>query len=711
MELPLIGFNAIEHLIKVSNLQGKEIATALVGVNVWNATALVDFVNGVNHDELCLVKTCKKDVVIPQGKSAKVSCRVNTGPLGKPTPVLFEADENSQWPSGLQVSDTLLTVMAGKSSRVEVEVKSTSKHDIVLRNRTVLGRLQLIQSVTPVEVKLKADNVEKSSPKLNEEIKIPNNNGLRTRNWPKHLDDVDLGDLNIEQRTAATQLLIEEADAFAVHEDDVGCITELQVDIKLNDTTPVQKNYVAVPRPLYPEVKAYIEDLLNKNFIRRSTSSYSSPVVCVRKKDQSLRLCVDYRELNKKSRVDRHPIPRIQETLDNLGGNSWFSVLDQGKAYHQGFLKAESQPLTAFITPWGLYEWVRIPFGLCNAPASFQRFMETCLGDLRDDICVPYLDDIIVFSKSFDEHIEHLRKVLQRLKAHGVKLKPKKCTMFKREVLFLGRIVSEEGYKLDPSTVSPILRMKETPPKTVNEVRKLMGFLNYYRRYIENFSRIAKPIYDFVKLVDNHETGANPKRKYRNQPPPNQQISWTSAHQSALERLIQCLVNVPVMAYPEPNSPFVLHTDGSESGLGAVLYQQQNDILRVIAYDSRTLTTAEKNYHLYSGKLEFLALKWAICEQFRDYLYYAPSFVVFTDNNPLTYVLSSAKLNATGLRWVGELADFTFTIRYRPGKANADADTLSRAPKDMDNYMKLCTEETTQDELRTIIHTVQLQEK
>ena len=459
MELPLIGFNAIEHLIKVRNLQGDDMATALIGVNVRNATALVDLVNGITHSELCIVKTCKKDVVVPRGESVKVSCRVNTGPLDQPKPVLFEADENGQWPFGLQVSDTLLTATAGKSSRVEVEVKNTTKHDVVLRNRTVLGRLQLIQSVTPVDVKLKTGNtVEK--PRLNEETEMAKANGHETRDWPKHLNDVDMSELTSEQRKTAKKLLIEEADAFAIDDDDVGCISELQMDIKLSDTTPVQKNYVAVPRPLYPEVKAYIEDLLNKNFIRRSTSSYSSPVVCVRKKDQSLRLCVDYRELNKKSQVDCHPIPRIQETLDNLGGNSWFSVLDQGKAYHQGFLKTESQPLTAFITPWGLYEWVRIPFGLCNEPASFQRFMETCLEDLRDDICVPYLDDIIVFSKSFDEHIEHLRKVLQRLKVHGVKLKPRKCTMFKREVLFLGRIVSEEGYKLDPSTVAPILRMK-----------------------------------------------------------------------------------------------------------------------------------------------------------------------------------------------------------------------------------------------------------
>ena len=213
-----------------------------------------------------------------------------------------------------------------------------------------------------------------------------------------------------------------------------------------------------------------------------------------------------------------------------------------------------------------------------------------------------------------------------------------------------------------------------------------MGFLNYYRIY-RNFSKIAKPIYDLVK-----PTQLVPKQQ-RNIP------KTTKKHSE------KQWVN------PDPNSPYVLHTDVSETGLGAVLYQEQHGILQVIAYGSRTLMPVEKNYHLHSGKLEFFAVRWVICEQFRDYLYYSPSFVVYTDNNPLTHVLSSAKVNATDLRWIGELVDFNFTIRYHPGKTNTDADTLSRMPELMCEYMTSCTEETSQDELYAIIQSTKEQDQ
>ena len=168
------------------------------------------------------------------------------------------------------------------------------------------------------------------------------------------------------------------------------------------------------------------------------------------------------------------------------GRQSWFSVLDQGKAYNQGFINADSQSLTAFITPWGLYECVPIPFGLSNAPVAFQRCMENCLGNLRDEICVPYLDDIIVFSATFDDHLDHLRKVLRHFREHGVKLKPGKYKLFEREVLFLGRVNAKGGYRLDPSSLQPVLHPKESAPKTVNDVTKVMGFLNHYRRNIRD---------------------------------------------------------------------------------------------------------------------------------------------------------------------------------------------------------------------------------
>ena len=242
--------------------------------------------------------------------------------------------------------------------------------------------------------------------------------------------------------------------------------------------------------------------------------------------------------------------------------------------------------------------------------------------------------------------------------------------------------MSAEGYRPDPKHTDAIRMLKEWIPKTVGEVRHLIGLLGYYCRYIENFSRAAKPIYYLLKenqseKVSKLHKSARSKESRSGQVSSNQPIEWTGSHKESLNKLIDALVSPPVMAYPEFDKPFVLHTDASQEGLGAVLYQRQEGVMRVIGYASRTLTPAEQNYYLHSGKLEFLALKWAITEQFHDYLAYAPEFIVYTDNNPLTYIMSTAKLTATGHRWVSSLADFNFCIKYRPGKIHKDGDFLS----------------------------------
>lgn len=704
LDQPIIGYNVIELLVKDSdNLANstlvQNVTSSFENLPEEHAKQLVNLIETNDSDFLCEVKSVKRDVIIPKNTTVSVSCRANTGSVTTAMPVLVEPDEQSRWPSGLMVQETLSTIKRGKSTILEIPVVNSTKHDITLPKRTVLGRIQLVRSVTEVDVKLQEsdgiehrDVMDQSKPSTTGEKDDANQEESVTPN-------VDLSGLTDEQQRVVRKMLYEERDAFAVNEDDIGRIPDLKMDINLTDQRPVQRNYTAIPRPLYPEVKHYLEDLLNKNFIRKSKSPYSSSVVCVRKKDGGMRLCVDYRELNKKTIQDRHPIPRIQETLDNLGGNAWFSTLDQGKAYHQGFITPESQPLTAFTTPWGLYEWVRIPFGLTNAPASFQRFMEGCLGDLRDQVCIPYLDDIIVFSKSFQEHVEHVRQVLQRLKSHGVKLKPGKCKLFHREVSFLGRIISKSGYYIDPKATDAVTKLKDSLPKTVGEVRRLVGLLGVYRRHIKDFSRIAKPIYE---LLDGKHHKAKPPPT-NGQLPSKHPVNWTAEHRTALNKLIERITSPPILAYPDYNAPFVVHTDASQDGLGAVLYQKQEGTLRVIAYASRTLTPAERNYHLHAGKLEFLALKWSITEQFRDYLYYSPRFIVYTDNNPLTYILSTAKLNATGLRWVGELSDFNFEIKYRPGKVNIDADSLSRIPGDFQKYMDSCTQTVSHQEFNAAV--------
>lgn len=244
------------------------------------------------------------------------------------------------------------------------------------------------------------------------------------------------------QKKQVTDLLVRNGDVFARNDDDIGYVPELKLDIQMVDKVPVKTSYRSIPQALYDEVKDYLQNLIAKGFVRKSKSPYASPLVCASKNDGSLRLCVDFRKINEKSLADSRPLPKIQDALEDLSKSRWFSLLDQGKAYHQGVMTEESKPNTAFVTPWGLYEWERIPFGLSGAPAAFQNFMNECLEVLRDKICLPYLDDIFVHSQTFTEHLQHLELVFQRLRQAGVKLKPAKCLLFRKELRYLGYLVT-----------------------------------------------------------------------------------------------------------------------------------------------------------------------------------------------------------------------------------------------------------------------------
>ncbi|KAK2883193.1 hypothetical protein Q8A73_022126 [Channa argus] len=668
-----------------------------------------------------MVKGGKEITTIPPGQTKGLKCSVRVGPLPEQQDVLFEPRSQPQLPEGLHIEESVVRLQRGTWSRFTIPVTNNTAHDIYLPPRTILGQTHVVKSIYPAPAEPVGKNETRTvnqKPQEKQEREAKETvQGDMTVNGDKNSWDppVPLSHLSLAQQQQVKQVLREECGAFSRDEYDVGTIPSLQLKIRLSDPTPVKKTYVSIPKPLHKEVKEYLEDLLNRGWIKKSKSSYSSPIVCVRKRDGSLRLCCDYRELNRKSIPDRHPIPRIQDLLNSLKGSSWFSVLDQGKAYHQGFLEESSRPLTAFITPWGLYEWVRIPFGLSSAPAEFQRSMEECLGGLRDEICLPYLDDNLVHSKTFDDHLSDLRSVLHSYKNHGVKLTPKKCEIFKNQVRFLGRLVTKDGYTMDPADIAPVQALKQRKVTTVGELRKLLGFVSYYRSYIPNFSRIAKPLYDLLssdKMVKGKHKRVKQDKNKRNsggQLSSSHPVTWLKEHQQVLCQLIDLLSQPPVLGYPNFEQPFTLHCDASQEGLGAVLYQKQQGKLAVVAYGSRTLTAPEKNYHLHSGKLEFLALKWAICERFRDYLYYAPAFTVYTDNNPLTYVLTTAKLNATTYRWVAELADFQFSIKYRPGRANNDADGLSRMPFDMEQYMETCTQVIMPEVMNSVTQAVAVQ--
>ena len=401
-------------------------------------------------------------------------------------------------------------------------------------------------------------------------------------------------------------------------------------------------------------------------------------MVLVRKPDGRLRVCQDYRLLNAKTYRDAYPLPRIEEALQAMKGAKYFCSLDLAHGFYQLAIADEDIHKTAFRAgTGGLYEFLRMPMGLCGAPGRFMRVMDKIFGDQNFQTIINYIDDLLVFASSVEEMNERLDMVLTRLAKHGLKVKPEKCHLFKQKIKYLGHEISETGISPDPGKISAMMEWEI--PRTEQELRAFLGLCGYYRRFVPGFARLAAPLH--ALLSGTGKGPNNSKRKYKDTKFQPLGEKWDEKCTTAFNQLKTHLTSPPILGHPDFSKPFILEVDARFLGLGAVLSQEQEGKRVVLAYASRSLHKQERNISNYiSMKLELLALKWAVTSKFRDMLM-GTNFVVYTDNNPLSYLMKTAKLGATEMRWAAELSQFDFTIRYRSGISNGNADALSRKVK------------------------------
>ena len=423
-------------------------------------------------------------------------------------------------------------------------------------------------------------------------------------------------------------------------------------NIDTGDNSPIRQYPRRLPYHHRAEVEKQVTDMLSQGVIQPSSSPWSSPIVLVKKKDGSYRFCIDYRKLNSITKIDAHPLPRVDDLLEALNGNTIFSTLDLRSGYWQVGMHPCDREKTAFSTPEGLYEFLRLPYGLSNAPATFSRAIGIVLSGLTYAECLCYFDDVIIFSKNMSDHCMRLNSVLNRFHQHNLRVKASKCSFGADKVVYLGHTVSSAGIHTDPKKIEVI---KDLPsPSNVESLRSFLGLAGYYRKFIPDFATVSAPLTELTKK--------------------HAKFLWTDRHQKAFQTLKCHLCSAPVLAYPDFERPFWLQTDASDVGLGAVLAQRDaNGQERVIAYASYTLSQREKNYT--AMEKEAFAVVFAI-KHFRFYLL-GKQFHVVTDNNALRW-LHSLEPKGRIARWLMDLQEFDFDIQHRPGSYNQNADALSR---------------------------------
>lgn len=465
--------------------------------------------------------------------------------------------------------------------------------------------------------------------------------------------------LNTEEANALHDICSEYSDIFHIPGDQLTFTTAVKHEIRTSSQNPIHVKSYRFPEIHKPEVAKQIDQMLNQGIIKPSMSPWSSPIWVVPKKldasgERKWRVVIDYRKLNDVTVGDSYPLPQISEILDQLGQSKYFSTLDLASGFHQILMDEQDASKTAFSVPQGHYEFTRMPFGLKNAPATFQRLMNTALAGLQDIRCFVYLDDVVIYSHDLASHVENLELVFKRLREFNLKLQPDKCEFLRREVAYLGHVITEEGVKPNPGKVEAVTKFPT--PKCPKDIKSFLGLVSYYRRFIPNFSKIAKPLTQLLKK--------------------DVQFLWENQQQVAFDELKYKLTSAPVLIYPDFSKPFTLTCDASNYAIGSVLSQGPKGQERPIAFASRTLNKSESNYN--TTEKELLSILFG-CKTFRPYLY-GRKFNIITDHRPLTWLMNHKDPGSKLQRWRLKLSEYEYEITYRKGKLNAAADALSRYP-------------------------------
>ncbi|XP_049326794.1 uncharacterized protein LOC125786977 [Astyanax mexicanus] len=458
--------------------------------------------------------------------------------------------------------------------------------------------------------------------------------------------------LSEEQDSKLLLLLLKYQSVFATSDRDLGHFNTVTHHIDTGNAKPIRQATRRTPLGFQEEEEEHLKQMLSSGVVVPSTSEWASPVVLVRKKDGGVRWCIDFRKLNELTLKDAYPLPNIEECLDTLEGATVFSTLDLQSGYWQIEVHKRDRCKTAFVTKYGLYEYTRMPFGLCNAPSTFQRAMEVVLRGLQWRNLLIYLDDVIVLGTDIDDSLRNLEVVFERMKQYGLKLKPSKCHLLKEEVLFLGHVISGAGIRPNPKLVQEITDWD--CPKSPSELQTFLGLCNYYRRFVKSFSQICSPLHELLNK--------------------GTEFHWGEAQEAAFMELKKHLTTAPILTYPTSQGTFILDTDASNCSIGAVLSQFQHGEEKVIAYASSHLQKTQRRYCV--TRRELLAVV-KFTRQFRHYLL-GRRFLIRTDHNSLSWLFRFKNPEGQLARWLEELGQYDFQIEHRPGARHGNADALSR---------------------------------